>query len=160
MSKAASERQTYKDLIFSWVLLDVGLPVFFIGIFWPVGYYLEKAHSFDRVFHTADLMPMGAILLLAAMRELETEIRLNRISAACSKRRTLGLVIVITFLFLYALARVFGLLAAIPDSESTAVDARLNAISWLSIASLIFSFLYSLFIKSSVLANLRVGNVP
>ena len=149
-------KKTYRDQIFAWVMVDVTLPVFFIAVFWPIAnYFLKKSHAFDRVFHSADLMPLGAILLLAAIREIETEIQLGRIKAPCQKRRTLGLMLTIVLLFLYALCKYYSLTASIPDSDSSPVDSLLSSISYLSIAAVTFCGLYSLFLKSSIYKHLE-----
>lgn len=151
-------RKTYMDLIFAWMLVDFALPVFVIAIFWPiVAFFLKKTYAFDRVFHTADLMPLGAILLLAAIRELETESRLGRIKAACAKRRMLGTVIAIVFLFMYAICKYYSLTTAIPDKTGESIDTILSLISYLSIATIVFCGLYSLFIKSSIYRNIGVS---
>lgn len=149
-------RKTYKDLIFAWLLIDFVLPVFFIAIFWPIAsYFLRKSYPFDRIFHSADLMPLGAILLLAAIRELETEIQLGRLKASCAKRRTLGLATAIVLLFTYALCKYYSLTASIPDAESLPIDSLLSSISYLSIAAVVFTGLYSLYLKSSIYLNLE-----
>lgn len=153
-------KKTYKDIVFAWVLVDVGLPVFVISIFWPVvAFLLKKSHAFDRVFHTADLMPLGAILLLAAVREIETEFQLGRISTTCAKRRILGTVAAIGFLFLYGLFKYYALTVLIPDSATESVDEAISAISLFSIATVAFCGSYSLFLKSSIYRGIGEDNV-
>lgn len=141
--------------MFGWLLVDFGLPTFIIAVFWPVVAFLQKqAHAFDRVFHSADLMPLGAILLLAAVRELETEFQMQRISNACAKRRMLGTVSAIGLLFVYALLKYYTLTAHIPETEDVAVDRALDAISVFSIAVITFCGFFALYLKSSIYMGL------
>src|SRR5690349_8318604 len=84
--------QKYRGIVFDWFLFDYLLPVFFIAIFWPIAaYFLKMSHPFDRVFHTADLIPLGAILMLASIREIATECELGRMKVTCKRRRSLAL---------------------------------------------------------------------
>lgn len=153
-------RKTYKDIVFAWLLIDVGLPVFVISVFWPVvAFLLKKSHAFDRVFHTADLMPLGAILLLAAVREIETEIQLGRLLSTCAKRRILGTVAAISFLFLYGLFKYYTLTTLIPDSATESVDDPISAISLFSIATVCFCGSYSLYLKSSIYQGIGKDHV-
>lgn len=153
-------KKTYKNIVFAWVLVDVGLPIFVISIFWPVvAFLLKKSHAFDRVFHTADLMPLGAILLLAAVREIETEYQLGRITNTCAKRRILGTVAAIGFLFIYGLFKYYTLTALIPDKPSDTVDEAISAISMFSIATVAFCGTYALFLKSSIYQGIGESNV-
>jgi hypothetical protein len=151
-----SQKIIYKDIIFAWFWQDFFLPVFIISVFYPVvSFFLKKAHAFDRVFHTADLVPLGAILLISATREIQTEYELGRISGACSKRRSLALVCSVCLLFTYGLIKYFTFGVNIPDDSSKQIDFEVAAISIFSIFSLLFCMLFSLFLKSSIYKQIK-----
>src|ERR1700744_3109638 len=130
--------QKYRGLIFGWFLFDYALPVLFIVAFWPIAaFLLHKAHPFDLVFHTADLIPLGSILLLASIRELDTEFKLGRLAEPCENRRLLGLFICMVLLSAYAICRYHSFEVTFPD-EGHPVDESLAAISVFSLCAVGF----------------------
>lgn len=151
-----NEKNTYKDLMYAWVIFDFIMPIFFIVIYWPVAtFVLNKSHGFDRIFHSADLMPLGAILLLSAIRELETESQLGRIKVRCQKRLTTGHFLVVIFLFMYAICKYYSLTISIPEEETTPVNKLVSAMSFLSISTIFFCGFYSFFLKSTIYKNME-----
>jgi hypothetical protein len=64
-------KKQYKYSLASWFLFDYCLPLIFIMVFWPIALYLLKIpYAFERVFSSADLIPLGALLMLGSVREV------------------------------------------------------------------------------------------
>ena len=146
----------YRGLVFGWFLFDYTLPVFFIVVFWPIAaFLLRKSHPFDRVFHTADLIPLGSILLLSSLREIDTEHQLGRMEKQCEYRRILGLFIAVIFLFAYAIFRYYSFEISFPDTDDKPVDQIITAISYCSLAAIAFCGGYALWLKSAIFSDLR-----
>lgn len=157
----AKRYKIYKSLIFNWFLFDYVLPVFFIVIFWPVAaVFLNKAHAFERAFHTADLIPLGSILLLASIREVETEFKLGRMKHACDSQRGLALVICFFLLSAYVLCRYKTFECPIPEDPRVPVDGVITEISRFSFVAVAFCGIYALWLKSTILTALRRKDSP
>lgn len=148
--------EKYRGLLLGWFLFDYALPVLFVVAFWPIAaFLLHKSHPFDLVFHTADLIPVGSILLLASVRELETEYKLGRVDDPCESRRLVGLFFCMVLLLAYAVCRYHSFAMQFPE-DGTAVDPSLEAISLFSVGAVVFCGLYALWLKSTISRELRL----
>jgi hypothetical protein len=70
--KLTLQQQLWR-LLRRWVFLEVLLPVSLVGVlFWPVTCVVwPLAHPFERVFASADLLPLGAMILFGLCSEIE-----------------------------------------------------------------------------------------
>ncbi|WP_411726443.1 hypothetical protein, partial [Methyloglobulus sp.] len=95
-------RKHYQNSLFSWFCFDFCLPIIFIVGFWPVAFFLIKTpYAFEKVFCTADLIPVASLLMLSASREIDIESRLSRIIRDMDVYKQLGVFVPMLLLFVY-----------------------------------------------------------
>lgn len=146
----------YEKSLRSWIYFDFGLPVFLIIIIWPICQFLiGLEHSFERVFSTADLIPIGSVLMLATSREIDIENRLNRISRDMDGFQQAGLFIPIITLIVYIVLKYYCLTFSFPAAGSTVeLDATMKALPYLSFVIIFCSFTFCFAAKRMVIASL------
>jgi hypothetical protein len=137
------------------VSLRLRTTVTFIVAFWPIAaFLLHKQYPFDLVFYTADLIPVGTILLLASVREIDTEYKLGRLQKPCERRRLLGLFICMILLSAYAVCRYHSFEIKAPE-DAASLDQSSDAISVFSLLAVGFCGLYALWLKTTICRELR-----
>jgi hypothetical protein len=135
-----------------WLLFDYLLPVFFIVIFWPVAVYLMKLpYAFERVFHGADLIPVASILILGAIRELDTKRRLGLIGDEAENWRSLALFVSIILLVVYAILRFHVMRYDFPANAEVPIDETITGIARVSLWVVVSAGAFCFWLKSLTL---------
>lgn len=127
-----------------WLFIEAFLPVFFVaGLFWPIGSVVQHPeHWFERVFASADLVPIAAIILLGVACEIEQNRLFDRISSGWLETLRYGaLALGIICLFLYGFCKTEYLGYTFDDTKP--VSENICWIATFSLASIVAAMLYS-----------------
>lgn len=152
-------RAHYRKSLRSWYLFDFGLPVVLIMISWPIAKYLIGIdYAFEKIFSAADLVPIGAVLLLATSREIDIESRMGRIVEDLDLYKQLGLWIAIVFLLIYMALKYFSLTYNYPDGEEAKeLSMVVSRLPYVSFSLLVCSFTFCFAAKKNMIASLKDG---
>lgn len=149
-------KEQYKHSLLSWFLFDYCLPIIFIVGFWPVAAYLLKIpHAFERVFYTADLMPVASLLMLSASREIEMENKLKRTTKEMNFYKQLGIFFPILMLFTYGILRYFSMTHTIPTEATQSLEEPITLIPYICFGSMIVAGSYCFMTKWGIISSLK-----
>src|SRR5260370_36151786 len=103
-----ARRAEYFHGLSRWLFIEALLPVFFVAaLYWPLGSVVQHPqHWFERVFASADMVPIAAIVLLGVTCEVEQNRLFNDISSGWLETLRYGaLTLAIICLFLYGFCK-------------------------------------------------------
>lgn len=154
---SATDDRNQRGSLVWWLLFDYSLPVFFIVVFWPVAAYLMKLpHAFERVFHGADLIPIASILILGAIRELDTKRRIGLIGDEMENWRSLALFVSIVLLVGYGIFRFHSMRYEFPSDALAPIDGTIAGISRVSLMIVVCAGAFCFWLKSLTLRAERL----
>lgn len=150
-------RKHYKNSFSSWFFFDYCLPIVFIVGFWPIADFLLKTpYAFERVFSSAELVPVASILMLGVSREIDTEKNLGRIGKDMNIFRQLGIFFPIVMLSAYCVLKFYSMGYDFPSKSGDSVDLVIERIPYVSIFSVIFAGAYCFAVKWGIISSLIV----
>lgn len=151
-----NQKRAYRNSLTSWFLFDYCLPLTFIVALWPIALYLLKIpYAFEQVFSSADLVPIGALLMLGAAREIDIEKKLNRITNDLELYRLFGIFGSTVMLFFYGVIKYYSMTYRFPDSIGQPLDTAISAISYLSLVVIVLSGCFCFSCKWGVISSLN-----
>ncbi|MDG9667695.1 hypothetical protein ONV78_08135 [Hahella sp. CR1] len=151
-------KHLYKESFITWFLFDYLLPVLFIIGFWLVAALLIKMpYAFERVLSTADLMPIASILMLSVFREIDAEIKLNRVpeKITITVQKNLAIFFPIVILCVYCIAKYYTMNYTFPTENGKEIDNIIKAIPYASFISIIFSGIFCFSAKWAIISSLK-----
>ena len=118
-----------------WLFVEAMLPVFFVvALYWPLGsVIIHPGHWFERVFASADLVPLAAIVLLGSACEIEQNRLFNSVSSGWLETLRYGaLALGIICLFLYGFCKTAYLAYSFDDTKPVSDNVK-----WIAVFSLV-----------------------
>lgn len=139
------KRQSYR-LLYRWSLFEVLVPIFFLAaLYWPGGpLVLDIPHLFEKVFASADFLPLSALILLAISSEIEFR---GLESGHLGYLRDGAMVISIIYLFLYGFCKLHYLEYDFPPVGKD-VEDNIITIAFFSIGAVFFAVAYATLSKA------------
>lgn len=137
-------REEYLHGLRRWLFIEASLPVFFVAsLYWPLGSIMHHPdHWFERVFASADMVPISAMVLLGITCEIEQNRLFNNISSGWLETFRYGaLSLGIICLFLYGFCKTVYLGYVFDDTKP--VSENISWIAIFSLASISVAMLYS-----------------
>jgi len=130
-----------------WAGFEVMIPIFFVVAIWPISAaLLQISFSFEKTLGSADLLPIGSVLLLGvAIDAIFAEFYRPKKSMVIAILAIVACLLALIYLFFYGFAKAEYLRYSFPDSGE--VDIRMSLIASLSVMSIVFAMLFSLMVK-------------
>jgi len=133
----AAQEATQKslDAFVKWLVVEVVIPLSFVlALFWPIGWLaLSLPHLFEKIFSSADLLPLSALILLGIFSDFEQAALYERIrSPWLTALRYCAILLAVLYLFTYGFCKVRYLEYQFPSPAEAVSDQ----ITWLAIFSL------------------------
>ncbi len=152
-----SVKNQYKSSLSSWFFFDYCLPIAFIVGFWPIALYLMKIpYAFERVFSTADLIPIAGLLMLGASREIDMESRLNRVSKDMYIFKQIGIFLPILMFLLYSTLKYYAMTYHFPTENDKSIDEVICSIPYLSFTIITISGCFCFMAKWGIISSLKM----
>ncbi|MES9991387.1 MAG: hypothetical protein ABW098_05500 [Candidatus Thiodiazotropha sp.] len=135
--------------IISWIGLEVGIPILFVFALWPISLYiLELEYAFERTLSSADLIPLGAMILIGAgVNTTFDEIAREKRSIKIIINIIGVLFFSLFFLFIYGFVKSVYLTYSFPIPPNL-VETKITYFAYLSIACIVFSITYSFALRA------------
>jgi len=130
-----------------WAGFEVMIPIFFVLAIWPVSAaLLQISFSFEKTLGSADLLPIGSVLLLGvAIDAIFSEFYRPKKSMAIAIFAIAACLFALIYLFFYGFAKAEYLRYSFPDYGK--VDSRMSLVAVLSVMSIVFAMIFSLAVK-------------
>ncbi len=144
------------ELLYLWLIYEFFTPVVFICMLYPIyNYFLMVSFPFERVFFSAELIPISCLLILNSSRDIEQEQRFGSLFYRLYKTKIFGQACSILFLSSYWVIKCFSLTYKYPVDSNYLIEEWVLISSWTSIFIIIFSFIYCLNIKIYIIYHLK-----
>lgn len=151
-------KSRYLEALAGWFVYECFIPILCIVAAWPIATHLLKLNfSFERIFSSVDLIPIGAVLIWTVRREITTEAKLNRISKSFPLFSLGCNFFAIVALFFYLPLKYYYLTftfdATLTDYDK--LDSVIKYSPYIAISIISFAIAYSFLIKALIIRDLK-----
>lgn len=139
-------RSIYKFM--TWFLFELTLPVLFVIAIWPIGEHLLKIpHAYERVLSSADMLPLGALILIGVVLETIFDKEIKKESIFLTLLIALASFLSICLLFVYGFLKSKSFDFDFNIIGTPADDGTITLYSSLSVTAIVACYVYALLIK-------------
>lgn len=132
----------------TWFLFELSLPVLFVIAIWPISeYLLNIPHSYERALSSADMLPLGALILIGVVIETSFDDTIKKESAFLVVLIIFASFVSICLLFFYGFMKSesvdfdFSIIGTSTDS------GKMTLFASISVAAIVFCCVYALLIR-------------
>ena len=131
-----------------WLSFEVLVPVLFVISIWPISHHIiGLEHPFERALSSADLLPLGALILIGIIIEVSFDEKINNNNFLFSPIMVLGCVMALLLLFVYGFMKAESFSFDISKIGTPEDDGRMSLFSDISLLSITASCIYAILIK-------------